>query len=74
MASLFILMFFRLKHDDVFPFIHKHNLFSSVDTKIESLMEFNSDKALELLINNIESVPVSRFSIMHSALSLQLRY
>lgn len=50
--------FLRLKHDGVFEFIHKHNLFSSISDKIESLMVFNMDKALELFMNNVESIPV----------------
>jgi len=49
----------RLKHKEVFSFIRQHNLFSSIDDKIMLLMDFDLDKALELLINNIQVIKVS---------------
>ena len=51
--------FERLKPEDVFEFIHKHNLFKSINTQIVLLMDFNTEKALELLMKNIDSIPVS---------------
>ncbi|XP_067939569.1 vacuolar protein sorting-associated protein 41 homolog [Watersipora subatra] len=50
-------VYLRLKHDDVFPFIRKHNLFSSISTQIVLLMEFNTELALELLLGNMECIP-----------------
>ena len=63
-----------MKHDDIFPFIHKHNLFHSISDKIVALMTFNRDKALDLFLASIELITVSRVRheiVSFSASSLQ---
>ena len=50
----------RLRNKDVFPLIHRHNLFDSIQDKIVMLMEFHTKQAVELLIDNVTKVPVSK--------------
>ena len=49
----------RLKHKDVFILIHKHNLFESISDKIVQLMDFDQDQAVNMLLDNINQIPVS---------------
>ncbi|PIK53217.1 putative vacuolar protein sorting-associated protein 41-like [Apostichopus japonicus] len=49
---------FRLKHKDVFQLIHKYNLFKAVNDKIVMLMEFDNVRAVKLLIDNTDKVPI----------------
>ena len=55
----YLYYYYRLKHDDVFKFIRQHNLFSSISSSIVQLMDFNTELALDLLLNNMESISVS---------------
>lgn len=48
----------RLKHKDVFDLIHKHSLFHSISDKIEMLVDFDKDRAVRLLLENMDKVPV----------------
>ena len=58
----FFYPFSRLKHKDVFPLIHKYNLFDSISDKIVMLMDFDKERAVALLLDNTERIPVSRKS------------
>ena len=47
------------KSSDVFDFIEKHDLYFSIKNEVKKLIEFDEPKALELLINSIEKIPIS---------------
>lgn len=51
-------IYLKLGHTDVFNLIHKHNLFDSIQDKIIMLMDFDKEKAVKMLIDNIDKVPV----------------
>ncbi|RMX42402.1 hypothetical protein pdam_00004865, partial [Pocillopora damicornis] len=51
-------IYLKLGHSDVFNLIHQHNLFSSIQDKIIMLMEFDKEKAVKMLIDNTDKVPV----------------
>lgn len=51
-------IYLKLGHSDVFNLIHKHNLFDSIQDKIIMLMEFDKEKAVKMLIDNVDKVPV----------------
>ncbi|XP_020616436.1 vacuolar protein sorting-associated protein 41 homolog [Orbicella faveolata] len=51
-------IYLKLGHSDVFNLIHQHNLFNSIQDKIIMLMEFDKEKAVKMLIDNIDKVPV----------------
>lgn len=48
-----------MKHKDVFSLINKHNLFDSITDRIVQLMQFDQEKAVKLLLDNIGKIPVS---------------
>lgn len=51
-------IYLKLKHKDVFQLIHKYNLFKAVNDKIVMLMEFDEERAVKLLIENTDKVPI----------------
>eukprot|EP00058_Branchiostoma_floridae_P023305 XP_002608795.1 hypothetical protein BRAFLDRAFT_125598 [Branchiostoma floridae] len=53
-------IYLKLGHEDVFPLIHKHNLFSSIQDKIVMLMDFDTERAVRLLIDNLERIPIEK--------------
>ncbi|XP_038045222.1 LOW QUALITY PROTEIN: vacuolar protein sorting-associated protein 41 homolog [Patiria miniata] len=53
-------IYLKLGHKDVFPLIHRHNLFDSIQDKIVMLMEFDTERAVNLLIENVDKVPVKK--------------
>ncbi|XP_022090770.1 vacuolar protein sorting-associated protein 41 homolog [Acanthaster planci] len=53
-------IYLKLGHKDVFPLIHRHNLFDSIQDKIVMLMEFDKEKAVDLLMENVNKVPVKK--------------
>ncbi|CAH1788445.1 unnamed protein product [Owenia fusiformis] len=53
-------MYLRLKHKDVFELIHKHNLFDSISDKIVRLMDFDADRAVTLLLDNLQRIPIEK--------------
>ncbi|XP_078703981.1 vacuolar protein sorting-associated protein 41 homolog isoform X2 [Branchiostoma floridae x Branchiostoma belcheri] len=53
-------IYLKLGHEDVFPLIHKHNLFSSIQDKIVMLMDFDMERAVRLLIDNLERIPIEK--------------
>uniref|UniRef100_A0A8C4RUT3 Vacuolar protein sorting-associated protein 41 homolog n=1 Tax=Erpetoichthys calabaricus TaxID=27687 RepID=A0A8C4RUT3_ERPCA len=61
-------IYLRLRHKDVYQLIHKHNLFSSIEDKIVLLMEFDKEKAVDMLLDNEDKISVSIthfFSYLH---------
>ncbi|XP_048755315.1 vacuolar protein sorting-associated protein 41 homolog isoform X2 [Ostrea edulis] len=50
----------RLGNTDVFKLIHKYSLFSSISDKIVQLMEFDGDQAAQLLIDNMDKLPIEQ--------------
>jgi len=56
-----ILFIYRLKHKDVFQLIRKHDLFGSISDKIVNLMEFDKDQAVNMLLDNMNKIPVSNW-------------
>ena len=52
-------IYLRLKHKDVFELIHRHNLFDSISDKIVLLMDFDTEAAVKMLLDNIDKCPVS---------------
>jgi len=68
-------IYLQLGKGDVFNLIQKHNLFDSIGEKVLELMRFDSQKASELLIDNINRIPVARVvSQLSSAPNLQMVY
>ncbi|XP_006824071.2 vacuolar protein sorting-associated protein 41 homolog [Saccoglossus kowalevskii] len=51
-------IYLKLGHKDVFTLIHKHNLFDSIQDKIVILMEFDTEQATRMLIDNVDRVPI----------------
>uniref|UniRef100_A0A5F9DMY6 Vacuolar protein sorting-associated protein 41 homolog n=1 Tax=Oryctolagus cuniculus TaxID=9986 RepID=A0A5F9DMY6_RABIT len=49
-------IYLTLRHKDVFQLIHKHNLFSSIKDKIVLLMDFDSEKAVDMLLDNEDKI------------------
>lgn len=52
-------IYLKLKRGDVFNLISKYNLFDSIQDKIVLLMEFDAEKAAELLVNTTTRIPVT---------------
>ncbi|XP_070565310.1 vacuolar protein sorting-associated protein 41 homolog [Ptychodera flava] len=53
-------IYLKLGHKDVFQLIHKHNLFDSIQDKIVLLMEFDTEQATRMLVDNMERVPIEK--------------
>ncbi|XP_035173483.1 vacuolar protein sorting-associated protein 41 homolog isoform X3 [Oxyura jamaicensis] len=53
-------IYLTLRHKDVFQLIHKHNLFSSIRDKIVLLMDFDSEKAVDMLLDNEDKISIDR--------------
>uniref|UniRef100_A0A803SMK4 Vacuolar protein sorting-associated protein 41 homolog n=1 Tax=Anolis carolinensis TaxID=28377 RepID=A0A803SMK4_ANOCA len=53
-------IYLTLRHKDVFQLIHKHNLFSSIRDKIVLLMEFDSEKAVDMLLDNEDKISIDK--------------
>uniref|UniRef100_A0A4W6CQ03 Vacuolar protein sorting-associated protein 41 homolog n=1 Tax=Lates calcarifer TaxID=8187 RepID=A0A4W6CQ03_LATCA len=53
-------IYLRLRHKDVYQLIHKHNLFSSIEDKIVLLMDFDREKAVDMLLDNEDKISVNR--------------
>jgi hypothetical protein len=58
-----LLLYFRLRHKDVFQLIHKHNLFGAIHDMIEDLMDLDVDQAITMFLEK-ERVP-SEVVVMH---------
>ncbi|KAL7976846.1 hypothetical protein Chor_008795 [Crotalus horridus] len=53
-------IYLTLRHKDVFQLIHKHNLFSSIRDKIVLLMEFDSEKAVDMFLDNEDKISIDK--------------
>nr|KAF6470533.1 VPS41 subunit of HOPS complex [Molossus molossus] len=53
-------IYLTLRHKDVFQLIHKHNLFSSIKDKIVLLMDFDSEKAVDMLLDNEDKIAIKK--------------
>ncbi|XP_064648417.1 vacuolar protein sorting-associated protein 41 homolog [Lineus longissimus] len=53
-------IYLQLKHDNVFDLIHRHNLFYSISDKIVMLMGHDEKKAVKLLLDNMDKVPMEK--------------
>ncbi|EMP36793.1 Vacuolar protein sorting-associated protein 41 like protein [Chelonia mydas] len=53
-------IYLTLRHKDVFQLIHKHNLFSSIRDKIVLLMDFDSEKAVDMLLDNEDKISIDK--------------
>uniref|UniRef100_A0A1A8EVJ0 Vacuolar protein sorting-associated protein 41 homolog n=1 Tax=Nothobranchius korthausae TaxID=1143690 RepID=A0A1A8EVJ0_9TELE len=53
-------IYLRLRHKDVYQLIHKHNLFSSIEDKIVLLMDFDKEKAVDMLLDNEDKISMDR--------------
>ncbi|KAK3103437.1 hypothetical protein FSP39_019243 [Pinctada imbricata] len=51
-------IYIKLRHKDVFTLIHKHSLFTSISDKITQLMEFDQEKAVQLLLDNMDKISI----------------
>uniref|UniRef100_A0A3B3TDL1 Vacuolar protein sorting-associated protein 41 homolog n=1 Tax=Paramormyrops kingsleyae TaxID=1676925 RepID=A0A3B3TDL1_9TELE len=51
-------IYLKLRHKDVYQLIHKHNLFSSIEDKIVLLMDFDKEKAVDMLLDNEDKISV----------------
>jgi len=52
--------YLQLKHPDTFDLIRKHNLFSALPDNILPLMQFGGSDAIELLLDNMDYVPIDK--------------
>uniref|UniRef100_A0A8C8G4H0 Vacuolar protein sorting-associated protein 41 homolog n=1 Tax=Oncorhynchus tshawytscha TaxID=74940 RepID=A0A8C8G4H0_ONCTS len=53
-------IYLRLRHKDVYQLIHKHDLFSSIEDKIVLLMDFDKEKAVDMLLDNEDKILIDR--------------
>ncbi|XP_014884004.1 vacuolar protein sorting-associated protein 41 homolog isoform X1 [Poecilia latipinna] len=53
-------IYLRLRHKDVYQLIHRHNLFSSIEDKIVLLMEFDKEKAVDMLLDNEDKISIDK--------------
>ncbi|XP_077125384.1 vacuolar protein sorting-associated protein 41 homolog isoform X2 [Ranitomeya variabilis] len=53
-------IYLTLRHKEVFDLIHKHNLFSSIKDKIVLLMDFDTDKAVDMLLDNEDKISIDK--------------
>ncbi|XP_041103206.1 vacuolar protein sorting-associated protein 41 homolog isoform X1 [Polyodon spathula] len=53
-------IYLQLRHKDVYQLIHKHNLFSSIEDKMVLLMDFDKEKAVDMLLDNEDKISIDR--------------
>ncbi|XP_042202802.1 vacuolar protein sorting-associated protein 41 homolog isoform X2 [Callorhinchus milii] len=53
-------IYLKLRHKDAFQLIHKHNLFSSIKNKIVLLLEFDTEKAVNMLLDNEDKISIDK--------------
>ncbi|XP_075442772.1 vacuolar protein sorting-associated protein 41 homolog isoform X2 [Ascaphus truei] len=53
-------IYLTLRHKDVFQLIHRHNLFSSIRDKIVLLMDFDTEKAVDMLLDNEDKIAIDK--------------
>jgi len=53
-------IYFKLRKSDVFEFIEKHALFSSIQDKVLTMMSFDEDRTLKLCVDHHENIMVDQ--------------
>uniref|UniRef100_A0A673FWU6 Vacuolar protein sorting-associated protein 41 homolog n=1 Tax=Sinocyclocheilus rhinocerous TaxID=307959 RepID=A0A673FWU6_9TELE len=53
-------IYLKLRHKDVYQLIHKHNLFSAIKDKIVLLMDFDKEKAVDMLLDNEDKISMDK--------------
>uniref|UniRef100_A0A8C1XK74 Vacuolar protein sorting-associated protein 41 homolog n=1 Tax=Cyprinus carpio TaxID=7962 RepID=A0A8C1XK74_CYPCA len=53
-------IYLKLRHKDVYQLIHKHNLFSAIKDKIVLLMDFDKEKAVDMLLDNDDKISMDK--------------
>jgi len=53
-------IYLRLKRGNPFELIEKYNLFDSIRDKVALLMQYDKDKAVQMLINNIDRISIEQ--------------
>ncbi|XP_039266626.2 vacuolar protein sorting-associated protein 41 homolog isoform X1 [Styela clava] len=53
-------IYLKLRHPDTFQLIRKHSLYAALKKNIILLMEFGGNKAVDLLLDNMEHVPIEK--------------
>ena len=48
----------KLKRGNVFELIRQHNLYDSIHDKVVLLMEFDREKAVDILVSNADKIPI----------------
>ena len=54
----------KLKRGNVFELIRQHNLYDAIHDKVVLLMEFDRDKAVEILVSNADKIPIAQVFII----------
>ncbi|ESO12746.1 hypothetical protein HELRODRAFT_105502 [Helobdella robusta] len=70
-------IFIKLGHKDIFDLIFKHNLYNEVSCHVITIMNFDPDTTVNMLINNLDKIPMktvvsqlkSQPKFLHSYLS-----
>jgi vacuolar protein sorting-associated protein 41 len=50
----------QLKRGNAFELIRQHNLYDAVHDKVVLLMDFDREKAVEMLVMNADKIPISQ--------------
>uniref|UniRef100_A0A8C5PZ75 Vacuolar protein sorting-associated protein 41 homolog n=1 Tax=Leptobrachium leishanense TaxID=445787 RepID=A0A8C5PZ75_9ANUR len=53
-------IYLTLRHKEAFELIHKHDLFSSIKDKIVLLMDFDKEKAVDMLLDNEDKISIDK--------------
>ncbi|XP_059151993.1 vacuolar protein sorting-associated protein 41 homolog isoform X2 [Physella acuta] len=53
-------IYLRLKHKDVFTLIHDHKLYDKISDKIIQLMDLDKDRAVKMLLDHNDTIPVEK--------------
>jgi hypothetical protein len=66
-------IYLSLRRGNAFQLIKEHNLFDSVRDKVALLMEYDKDKAVQLLVANTDRIPVIPTGTQHDVLTAECR-
>ncbi|XP_040209124.1 vacuolar protein sorting-associated protein 41 homolog [Rana temporaria] len=53
-------IYLTLRHKEVFELINKHNLFDCIKDKIVLLMDFDTEKAVDMLLDNEDKISIDK--------------
>ncbi|XP_072268322.1 vacuolar protein sorting-associated protein 41 homolog isoform X2 [Pyxicephalus adspersus] len=53
-------IYLTLRHKEVFELINKHNLFNDIRDKIVLLMDFDTEKAVDMLLDNEDKISIDK--------------